>query len=73
MFAATIRDCREKLNMSQEDLSASIDMSTSYVSLLERSQRNLTMLTAARLASAFGLGLSEFVAMAEAQSESGAR
>ncbi|MBX3655911.1 MAG: helix-turn-helix transcriptional regulator [Ramlibacter sp.] len=53
--------------MSQEELAALTDMSTSYISLLERSQRNMTMLTASKLATAFALELSAFVALAETQ------
>lgn len=65
MFAATIRQRREQMEMSQEELAARTDLSTSYIGLLERSQRNLTMLTASRLAHAFELELSAFVALAE--------
>ncbi|MDR6890031.1 MULTISPECIES: hypothetical protein [Variovorax] len=40
-------------------------MSTSYISLLERRQRNLTILAASRIANAYGMKPSDFVALAE--------
>ncbi|WP_431110997.1 hypothetical protein [Variovorax paradoxus] len=40
-------------------------MSTSYISLLERRQRNLTILAASRIANACGMKPSDFVALAE--------
>jgi transcriptional regulator with XRE-family HTH domain len=65
MFAAAISKCRKDLELSQESLAELTDMSTSYVGLLERGKRNLTVLAASRIANAYGMKLSEFVALAE--------
>jgi transcriptional regulator with XRE-family HTH domain len=65
MFAVAIVQCRRNSDMSQERLAELSDMSTSYISLLERGQRNLTILAAARIAGAFGMRLSELVTLAE--------
>ena len=65
MFAVAIAQCRRNSDMSQERLAELSDMSTSYISLLERGQRNLTMLAAARIAAALGMRLSELVNLAE--------
>jgi transcriptional regulator with XRE-family HTH domain len=65
MFAIAISKCRKDLDLSQEALAELTDMSTSYISLLERGRRNLTVLAASRLANAYGMKLSDFVALAE--------
>ena len=51
--------------MSQETLAAKADLSPVYVSLLERSQRNLTVFAAAKIASAFHISLAELTHLAE--------
>ena len=66
MFAAAISKCRRDLELSQEALAELTQMSTSYISLLERGQRNLTVLAASRIANAYGMKLSDFFALAEA-------
>lgn len=65
MFAATIYKVRKESKLSQEGLAERTGLSTTYVSLLERGQRNLTVLTAARIAAACNLKLSEFVVLTE--------
>ena len=69
MFASAISKCRRDLDLSQEALAELTDMSTSYISLLERGQRNLTILAASRIANAYGMKLSDFVALAETYDE----
>lgn len=65
MFAVVITKRRKKALISQERLAELSGLSTSYVSLLERGKRNLTVFSAARIAAAFDLKLSEFVLLAE--------
>jgi transcriptional regulator with XRE-family HTH domain len=65
MFASAISRCRDESDVSQEKLAELTGLSTSYISLLERGKRNLTVLTAARIAEAFNLKLSDFVIRAE--------
>ena len=66
-FAIAIEECRAELSVSQEELAESADLSLSYVSLLERGQRNLTVYSAAKLAAALGLQTSQLVLRAEAK------
>lgn len=68
MFANPISRCRRVFDLRQQAL-ALTDMSTSYISLLERGQRNLTILAASRIANAYGMKLSDFVALAETYNE----
>jgi transcriptional regulator with XRE-family HTH domain len=72
MFAVAILQCRKNSDMSQESLAERSGLSTSYISLLERGQRNLTVLVAARIAEACEIRLSELVVLAES-SEAAAR
>ena len=65
LFATAISTRRRELGLSQEALAGLIDMSTSYIGLLERGQRNLTVLAASKIANAYGMKLSEFMALAE--------
>ena len=65
VFAVAISESRKKLKLSQEGLAERTGLSTAYLSLLERGKRNLTVLTAARIAAACNLKLSEFVVLAE--------
>ncbi len=65
MFAAAITRCRDSSEVSQERLAELTGLSVSYISLLERGQRNLTVWTAARIADAFQMKLSQFVGLAE--------
>lgn len=65
MFATAISTRRRELGLSQEALAELTDMSTSYIGLLERGQRNLTVLAASKIANASGMKLSEFVTLAE--------
>lgn len=66
-FATVIEQCRNERSISQELLAELSDLSTSYVSLLERGKRNLTVYSAAKIAASFGMRTSELVHLAEAQ------
>lgn len=66
-FAKVIEQCRTERGMSQEGLAEAADLSVSYVSLLERGQRNLTVFSAAKIAVAIGMRVSEMVVMVEGE------
>lgn len=55
---------------SQEDFSFRVGLHQTYVSSLERGERNVTIGTANRIAGAFDLTLSEFFAIMEEQIQS---
>lgn len=69
MFAAAVLQCRKNSDMSQEKLAELSGLSTSYISLLERGQRNLTVYAAARIAEACEVRLSDLVLLAEASAD----
>lgn len=66
-FAQAIVERRDDLDVSQEMLAETSELSVSYVSLLERGQRNLTVYSAAKLAAALGMQTSQLVLLAEAK------
>lgn len=65
-FALTLRGLRESAGLSQEALASSTGLDRTYISLLERSQRQPTLKTLLIIAFAFDLSLSQFVAKMEA-------
>ena len=69
-FAQAIVERRTELTVSQEMLAEACELSVSYVSLLERGQRNLTVYSAAKLAAALGMQTSQLVMLAEAKLKS---
>lgn len=64
-FAVTLRRLREAAGLSQEALADKSGLDRSYISLLERSQRQPTINTLFILASAFDLSLSQLATRIE--------
>jgi transcriptional regulator with XRE-family HTH domain len=56
-FADVLRQLRERAELSQEALAAKSGLDRTYISLLERGQRQPTLKTLARLAEALGMSL----------------
>lgn len=52
-----IREERLRLNLTQEKLAESIDVSDSYIGQIERGEKSLTLDTLVRLANRFGVTL----------------
>lgn len=51
-FGSNVRNRREALDLSQEQLAEKADLDRTYISGVERGVRNLSLLSAARLAKA---------------------
>ena len=56
-FAEVLRQLRERAGLSQETLAAKSGLDRTYISLLERGQRQPTLKTLARLAEALNTSL----------------
>jgi transcriptional regulator with XRE-family HTH domain len=56
-FADVLRQLRERAGLSQEALADKSGLDRTYISLLERAQRQPTLKTLARLADALGISL----------------
>lgn len=68
-FGILMRRLRLKKGFSQETFSFRVGLHQTYVSSLERGERNVTIGTASRIAEAFDLTLSEFFVMMEGKTE----
>jgi len=64
-FSSALRHLREDTGLSQEALAAQSGLDRTYISLLERNQRQPTLKTIVLLANALDLSLSEFVVVIE--------
>ena len=64
-FGRAVRQCREKLEISQEDLGFEADLDRTYISGIERGVRNPTLKTIRRIAKALGTRPSRLIGMAE--------
>ncbi len=58
-FGKRVRETRQSFGWSQDQLAFELEVDRSYVSSLERGQRNPTLKTIARVAEAFGLTISD--------------
>ena len=60
-FGRRLREVREARNLSQEELAAKAGVHRTYVGLLERGERNVTLRTIERLADALSVGMAELM------------
>ena len=65
VFLDTLKDCRQKANLSQIQLAAKLDQSQSFVSKCERGETRLDIVQLRVFCRAFGITLAAFVAALE--------
>jgi len=58
-FAQIIKDTREEMGISQEELAFIAGVHRTYIGMIERGEQNVTLLTIRRIADALGVSLSE--------------
>lgn len=64
-YGRAVRERREELDLSQEELSFRSELDRTYISGIERGVRNPTLRTMSRIAAALGAPLSVLVRAAE--------
>ena len=64
-FGDAVRDRREQLRLTQEDLAEKAGIHRTYLSDVERGSRNLSLINIERLAAALDLSISAFFALVE--------
>jgi transcriptional regulator with XRE-family HTH domain len=64
-FGATVRYLRNSRNLSQEEFAVLCGLHRTYIGSIERGEKNVTLLTAKKLANVFGMKLSELLAEVE--------
>jgi len=67
--AEVLRERRNALHLSQEDLSARSGLHRTYISDIELGKRNISLLNLARLATALGFSASELLAMSQERAQ----
>jgi transcriptional regulator with XRE-family HTH domain len=60
-FGAAVRRRRVALNLTQEEFSHRAGLHRTYISNVERGERNLTLLTALRISTGLGTSLLELI------------
>ena len=58
-FGQRVREERRKLGLSQEQLAAAAGLHRTYIGMIERAEKNLTLENIARIAKALGLPIRE--------------
>lgn len=59
-FGKRVREQRLKLGMSQEELAARAGVHRTYIGMLERAEKNITLENIVKVCKALGLTMSEF-------------
>lgn len=54
-FGDTVRDFRKQKNLSQEELADKAGLHRTYIGMIERAEKNITLLNIAKIASALEL------------------
>jgi transcriptional regulator with XRE-family HTH domain len=60
LFGQRLREIREQKGISQEKLAALAGLNRTYISKIERGERNVSLETAARLASVLEINMMDF-------------
>ncbi len=55
-----IRELRNKLGVSQEELAAIVELDRTYITSVERGKRNISIVNIEKLATALNVSLAEF-------------
>jgi len=59
-FGNKVRKERDKLELSQEELAAKAGVHRTYIGMIERAEKNITLENIEKVAKALGLKLSDF-------------
>ncbi len=58
-FGQKVRDERTKQGLSQEELAAKAGVHRTYIGMIERAEKNITLANIEKIANALGLSISE--------------
>lgn len=58
-FGQKVRERRHELNLSQEELAGKAGVHRTYVGMIERAEKNITLTNIEKIAKALGLSLDE--------------
>lgn len=55
IFGRNVRDIRKSLNLSQEELAEIVNLHRTYIGMIERGEKNITLLNIVAIASALNV------------------
>jgi transcriptional regulator with XRE-family HTH domain len=58
-FGKKVKSERNKQNISQEELASRADLHRTYIGMIERAERNITLLNIEKIANALGIRINE--------------
>lgn len=59
-FGNRVRDRRKQLGMSQEELAAHADVHRTYIGMIERAEKNITLQNIAKVCKALDISIGKF-------------
>lgn len=60
-FGERVRDLRKERGLSQEQLAFKADLHRTYIGMIERAEKNITLINIEKIANALEVSLSEFL------------
>lgn len=58
-FGQRVREIRKQKNLTQEDLSFKADLHRTYIGMIERAEKNITLLNIEKIAKALNVNIKE--------------
>lgn len=58
-FGEKVREIRKEKRLSQEDLSFEADLHRTYIGMIERAEKNITLINIQKIAKALGVDIKE--------------
>lgn len=69
IFGAMVRQLRSEAGLSQEEFADRCKLHRTYIGSIERGEKNVTLATANKIASALGIALSSLISKMEQESK----
>ena len=60
-FGQRVREIRKGKNLSQEDLSFKADLHRTYIGMIERAEKNITLINIEKIANALNVNIKELL------------
>lgn len=61
IFGENVRMYRKQLNISQEELAFKADLHRTYIGMIERAEKNITLVNIEKIAKALGVNISDLL------------
>lgn len=61
IFGENVRKYRKKLNISQEELADKANLHRTYIGMIERAEKNITILNMEKIANALGVKIEDLL------------